>query len=213
MNWITKVAISNQDVFSHGICDTYQWHKKIWDCFPEKPEMQRNFLFRVDPHNEMTQVIIVSPIEPKKPYWCNNDCFETKVIPNQYFQFKKYYFELRANPTLKKVQPMVSDKENNQKKKTQGKRIPLIHTEALYEWLNRKAESGGFKIVSTEKLHIGHPTKYHFSKKHVKGYHSGVDFKGYLEVLDSNQFIQTFEKGIGSAKSFGFGLLVLVISK
>jgi CRISPR system Cascade subunit CasE len=36
-----------------------------------------------------------------------------------------------------------------------------------------------------------------------------VEFQGSLRVVDPNKFRSAFAQGIGSAKAFGFGMLVL----
>jgi CRISPR system Cascade subunit CasE len=41
------------------------------------------------------------------------------------------------------------------------------------------------------------------------GKHVAVDFRGVLRVQDREKFKRTFAAGIGSAKGFGFGLLML----
>ena len=51
--------------------------------------------------------------------------------------------------------------------------------------------------------------EHHFHKKENRGYHGGVQFRGVLEVTDPVKFAQAHSKGIGSAKAFGFGLLLL----
>jgi CRISPR system Cascade subunit CasE len=48
-----------------------------------------------------------------------------------------------------------------------------------------------------------------FVKKNKKGKHITVDFGGVLEVKKRERFKQAFLEGIGTAKAFGYGLLVL----
>jgi CRISPR system Cascade subunit CasE len=43
----------------------------------------------------------------------------------------------------------------------------------------------------------------------MRGMHSAVEFQGALNVTDPAKFHETFTRGIGSAKAFGFGLLVI----
>jgi len=51
--------------------------------------------------------------------------------------------------------------------------------------------------------------EHHFRERENRGYHGGVQFRGILEVTDPARFSQAYFKGIGSAKGFGFGLLLL----
>ncbi len=49
----------------------------------------------------------------------------------------------------------------------------------------------------------------YFEKNGQPGLHSAVEFEGVLTVTDPAKFHETFTRGIGSAKAFGFGLLVI----
>ncbi|MBA3028753.1 MAG: type I-E CRISPR-associated protein Cas6/Cse3/CasE [Desulfobacterium sp.] len=49
----------------------------------------------------------------------------------------------------------------------------------------------------------------HFRKGEHRAYHGGVQFRGTLEVTERGKFAQTYQSGIGGAKSFGFGLMLL----
>jgi CRISPR system Cascade subunit CasE len=49
----------------------------------------------------------------------------------------------------------------------------------------------------------------HFRKKDQSAYHGGVQYRGTLEVTSREDFIKSYQEGIGSAKGFGFGLLLL----
>ena len=99
--------------------------------------------------------------------------------------------------------------------------MPLVKPDELRAWLVRKAEvrsrdtetglyvPGGFRIVEEKLLEISPMVESHFRKKGQAGYHGGVQFRGVLEVTDREKFIESYQSGIGSAKGFGFGLLLL----
>ena len=63
--------------------------------------------------------------------------------------------------------------------------------------------------MEEKPLEIRPMVESHFRKKDLSGYHGGVQFRGTLEVIDPERFIETYQSGIGSAKGFGFGLLLL----
>jgi CRISPR system Cascade subunit CasE len=67
----------------------------------------------------------------------------------------------------------------------------------------------GFSIVDSKPLEISPMIESHFSKKGNHGYHGSVRFRGLLEVMDSEKFAEAYHNGIGSAKAFGFGLMLL----
>ena len=75
------------------------------------------------------------------------------------------------------------------------------------EWLRRKAEQSGFKIIDAPD--IGFCQDQVFRKRSGRGVHTGVRFRGLLEVVQQESFETAFYRGLGSAKSFGFGLLLL----
>jgi len=90
-----------------------------------------------------------------------------------------------------------------------GKRVPLVKPDELCAWLDRKAAAGGFQIDKDKPLEIAPMIESHFRKKGQAAYHGGVQFRGVLEVTDIAQFTETYYTGIGSAKGFGFGLMLL----
>jgi CRISPR system Cascade subunit CasE len=106
-------------------------------------------------------------------------------------------------------------------KRKNGKRVPLVKSEELSAWLIHKGKvrcrdqktgldvPGGFRIVEEKPLEICPMVESRFRKKGQVGYHGGVQFRGILEVTDPVKFVETYQSGIGSAKGFGFGLLLL----
>ena len=62
---------------------------------------------------------------------------------------------------------------------------------------------------SADTLEVGAPVDETFDKDGRRGKHAAVDFTGVMRVTDRDLFIQTFNTGIGSAKGFGYGLLML----
>jgi CRISPR system Cascade subunit CasE len=75
-------------------------------------------------------------------------------------------------------------------------------------WIRRKGEQGGFG-VNEEALRPFSVGREYFEKRGIRGLHSGVEFQGVLDVTDPAKFYETFTRGIGPAKAFGYGLLVI----
>ena len=94
-------------------------------------------------------------------------------------------------------------------RKRRGKRVPLIQPDELRAWIDRKGRAGGFCIVGDKPLEIGPVVKSHFRKKEHAACHGGVQFRGVLEVTEQKNFTETYYTGVGSAKGFGFGLLLI----
>ncbi len=89
-----------------------------------------------------------------------------------------------------------------------GRRVPLGKREELVEWIKRKGDQGGFTVVEATPRTFSRGREY-FERNGRPGLHSAVESQGMLTVTDPAKFHETFTRGIGSAKAFGFGLLVI----
>jgi CRISPR system Cascade subunit CasE len=177
----------------------------VWKAFPGRDSQRRDFLTRLDQRGNGFRLLIVSPMQPVPPDWCPSDAesWKTKPIPDTYFTRSRYVFQLCANPTKKisKERPDGSLTKN-------GRRVPLGKREELVEWIRRKGDQGGF-VVDEATLRTFPRGREYFEKNGQPGLHSAVEFQGVLTVTDPAKFHETFAHGVGPAKAFGFGLLVI----
>lgn len=203
MTHLTQITLNFPLVARLGLNDTYDWHQCVWQCFPGRSFEGRDFLTRLDPFQDGVRLLIVSAVQPTRPCWCLSEFWKTKQIPESYFDSRRYAFQLCANPT-KKILKLGIDAQPTKN----GKRVPLRTREEYLAWIGRKGERGGFSVEESSLCTFQRGREY-FKKKGVLGLHSAVEFQGVLEVVDSGRFRETFEHGIGSAKAFGFGLLVI----
>jgi CRISPR system Cascade subunit CasE len=123
--------------------------------------------------------------------------YDPELQPGQ-----KLVFRLLANPT-RSVMPAGSAPN------VRGKRVTIGRTEDQEAWLKHKAENGGFRVLSVMITNLGEqrlkiPGK---DREIHDARHWAARFDGELEVTDPQAFRQTLEKGIGSGKGFGYGLL------
>jgi CRISPR system Cascade subunit CasE len=224
MNWLASIKVDAETVLTQRMVDSYAWHRRIWeDCFERAPDAKRDFLTRIDQLDRASRVWILATSKPKRPQWCTPEQFAVKEIAPSFLSHRYYAFDLRANPTK-----CIDQREDNGKtilrqngKRTKGKRIPLVKPEELKAWLLRKAQvrsrderagmdiPGGFRIVEDRPLEISPMVESHFRRKGDAAYHGGVQFRGVLEVTNRERFIESYQSGIGSAKGFGFGLLLI----
>jgi CRISPR system Cascade subunit CasE len=223
MTWLAKLEITSEIACATRIFDSYAWHRKIWECFPDTPDAKRAFLTRIDPTEGMFRVWVLSAEKPLCPAWCPPEHFALKEISPSFLSHRYYAFDLKANPTKALVQrdakgqPLLSSAG----KRKRGKRVPLVKPDELRAWLIRKGQvrcldsntkqevPGGFRVVEDRPLEISPMVESHFRKKEHSAYHGGVQFRGVLEVTNLDFFRKTYQAGIGSAKGFGFGLLLL----
>lgn len=227
MNWLARLDVDTEFLRKAGVsADIYTWHQKLWECYPNEPNAKRDFLTRIDQLEGAYRFWVLSQRKPVCPHWCPVDGFAVNEISSSFMTHRHYAFDLRANPVKMQLVPRNADGEtilNDNGKRKRGKRIPLVKPDELRDWLFRKGEvrcrdnstgqniSGGFRIVETKEkpLEIRPMVESHFRKKEHTAYHGGVQFRGILEVTDKENFIQSYQAGIGSAKGFGFGLLLL----
>ncbi|MGO9020536.1 MAG: type I-E CRISPR-associated protein Cas6/Cse3/CasE [Syntrophobacteraceae bacterium] len=227
MSWLARLEVDAEIARTERISDSYAWHKKLWECYPGSPDAKRGFLTRIDQLEGAFRLWILARIKPQRPPWCPVDAFAVKEIAPSFLSHRYYSFDLRANPIKAIVQrgPNGETLLRADGKRRNGKRVPLVNTDELREWLVRKGKvrcrdrdtgldvPGGFRIVQERPLEISPMVESHFRKKDHSGYHGGVQFRGMLEMTDRERFMESYHCGIGSAKSFGFGLLLLAPMK
>ncbi|AKJ65310.1 type I-E CRISPR-associated protein Cas6/Cse3/CasE [Kiritimatiella glycovorans] len=193
MSVLTRIRIDFRTAVRLRIKDSYSWHRALWKVFPQNDT--RDFLYRVDSCDGGFRLYLLSESVPQIPDW---GAWETKRVPESFLGRPVYRFQLCANPTVKR-------KREGRKN---GTRTAIYEESELKAWLNRKAEQGGF-AVNWPATQIGPPINQPFIKKGRRGNHKRVDYQGLLAVENRERFKECFKKGIGSAKAFGFGLLVL----
>ncbi|MCW5982840.1 MAG: type I-E CRISPR-associated protein Cas6/Cse3/CasE [Bryobacteraceae bacterium] len=205
MTVITQVTVDFATAARLGLRDCYDWHQAVWKAFPRRDGEQRNFLTRLDQRREGFRLLIVSSVQPVRPDWCPRDeeSWKSKPIPETFFTRTRYAFQLCANPTRKVARELPDGALTKN-----GRRVPLTAREELVEWIKRKGAQGGFTVVDATLRTFSRGREYFVKKGHA-GLHSAVEFQGVLAVTDPVTFHETFTRGIGSAKAFGFGLLVL----
>ena len=198
MTYLTQILVDKRDVLHHRMTDSYAWHQALWKAFPAPPGASRSFLSRVDHLGQNYRVYLLTDSAPVVQPWGE---WTTREIALSFLNCTHYRFDLRANPTVKRVVRDVS----GQRKKN-GQRTAIYDPTQLHKWLKNKGEQNGFEILNVE---VGSPIPQLFRRKGKPGKHVRVDFQGVLGVFDRERFQTAFETGIGSAKAFGFGMLVL----
>jgi len=201
---LTRILVPYEDaVRLLRIRDTYDWHQRVWQAFSGRDGRSRDFLIRVDRREEAFRVVILSRSAPSKPDWCPTACFSTKPIPEGFFAQRRYRFSLLANPTRKVRSDASGERTKN------GRRLAITRREDLIAWLSRKAADSGFMVEVDTLRTVPRGREFFHKDTRSHGTHTAVEFLGELTVNDPARFRDAVAAGIGSAKAFGFGLLVL----
>jgi CRISPR system Cascade subunit CasE len=198
MSWLSQVHIDKAEAARLQLRDAYTWHQRLWQSFTGRDERERSFLFRIDDRHNLFRVLLLSPEAPAEQSW---GTWQSKEIAASFLQHDYYLFQVRANPTVKRV-----TRGDGGERKKNGRRTGIYDADGLRCWIERKATQSGFELLSFAS---DPPIPYFFVKKGHRGKHIAVDFKGTLRVTNRQEFERAFFTGIGPAKSFGFGLLML----
>lgn len=135
-----------------------------------------------------------------------------KAVGNQYNRLANgmvLRFRLTANPTKK-----IDTKTGPDGKRRNGRRVALFREDEQMEWLERRAEAGGFELLNM----VTQPELFDVAvgQPHVERSRSGltfgsVTFDGRLRIIDEKAFRETLVSGIGTGKAYGFGLLSIAL--
>ncbi|BCX89977.1 CRISPR system Cascade subunit CasE [Methylomarinovum tepidoasis] len=194
--------------------DAYREHQMLWRLFDPAPDARRDFLYRRDVHLGRPRYFILSRRPPVNPLglW--------RIDPPKPFAptlqaGQKLAFLLRANPVVRRGRER-HDIVMDQKKRTGWKTLPpderpplpeLIQQAGL-EWLSGQGERHGFHTDSRTVRMDGY--RQHRTRRAGRAIHfSTLDFTGLMTVTDPELFRKALFQGIGPAKAFGCGLLLV----
>lgn len=206
--FLSQTEIRGEEALKMGLVDPYQMHKRIWDALPYDPGAKRDFLFRSDVSNDVVRILLLSERIPTNS--CEMEWKTTELAPS-FLGHGTYRFRLRANPTHR---CKTYDIERGEEK---HRRFALLGKEEIREWFLRKFTDAGCEIRNIEEdgvkihdLEVSPPKRLRFNNRSAKkGTIYAVDASGSFIVRDEAAFRAAFDAGIGPAKGFGFGLLIL----
>lgn len=177
----------------------YEWHRALWQLFPDRPDDARDFLFRVEQQQTGKGAVLLM-----QSLICPIDTADraTLLAPAKTLNLshiasgQSLRFRLTAN-----VVKAIRDSQNPEKKI----RVPLIRENEQQAWLVRKLEG----TAKVDEVSLQTNTPVFFRRGGKGGKLVTVTFDGVLTVMEPTAFCHLVTKGIGAAKSFGCGLLTL----
>lgn len=204
--------------------DAYQAHQEVWTAFPGVPRGERPFLFslhaRADHHSLLVQ-------STRRPDWTGLDAaVQTKTAPAEVAAGTRLAFALRANPTVarrgfadgqtRRVAVGLSPARAFAQMGREGEH-PTAPAEVaawrdgeLRSWLDRQAARAGFAV---ERAEAGPVVRRQVARagdrRSAPMTIHEVEFTGVLRVDDAPAFAQARAEGIGRARAFGYGLLMV----
>jgi CRISPR system Cascade subunit CasE len=188
----------------------YQYHRRIWRLFPGEPSEPRRtaednrsgFLFRVEKNQTglPARVLVQSQKQPKPADGVT--LIATRSVDPQPSAGQRLAFLLTANPIKNIRDQQFAEKPGKQRDTC---RVPLIHEEEQKDWLARKLD-GAAEIETVSVL--PHQPIF-FRRGNRAGKLVTITFEGVLRVQDPLALVSRLEKGIGPAKAFGCGLMLV----
>jgi CRISPR system Cascade subunit CasE len=212
--------------------DPYRDHQWLWRFFPAQEGSSRDFLFRREDSSSLPRFYAISERPARSPSsaWV----VRTREYRPRLETGDRLRFVLRANPV---VSVRSTDKKTRrhdvvmyEKKRLIAERglqkwadLPREERPLLYDlvrrtcgaWLEKRALNNGFVFRSEEEsfsVDAYQPLKLYSTsvkKRDEDIKFSRVDFSGVLTVTDPESFQKALMKGIGPAKAFGCGLLLV----
>jgi len=193
---------------------SYAVHQAVWRLFPRAEKEPRDFLYRVDVVHGQPQVWTLSERAPKEStLW---RC-ESKPFSPQLRQGDRLEISVRVNPVVmrqKKRHDVVMDLKKRLGWKgldpEQRESEASLVQRALGEWLAARAGQAGFRV---EQMRADGYRQDRFARP---GNKPGVmielglcDLQGVVVVEEPELFLATLRRGLGPAKGFGCGLMLI----
>lgn len=204
----------------------YVLHQQVWRLFPGEAREARDsneaerqgFLFRVEhnPTGRPARLLVQSRRVPVAA--AGIALVGTREFHPQPEMGLKLAFLLTANPVKTIVDAEAEAKPDKLKRHVEKivrrvdqaprqpkSRVPLIKEEEQREWLARKL--AGAAMIEAASVLPHAPT--YFRKGNRGGKLVAVTFEGILDVTDPARLTSLLENGVGPAKAFGCGLLLV----
>ena len=189
--FLNQIEVPWAWALKQGLGDHYKLHQWIWEALPDDPDAERDFLFRSDVKGGVLRILLLSERVPERR---GNIEWKTTEVSDTFLGHGAYRFQLRANPTFRRS--------------SDHKRLAIFDEMKIRDWFTRKLGDAGCAVSDLETTA---PRKLMFRKGGgtCPGTVYSVDASGTLVVRNDAAFRKAFDAGIGPAKGFGFGLLLL----
>jgi CRISPR system Cascade subunit CasE len=201
---------AHSSAFWRQVRSEYAVHQLVWSWFSGNPDARRDFLYRFEQGVGAGRFFVLSSRQPTDPegLWR----IESKPFAPKLLEGQRLRFSLRANPTLRregKRHDVVMD-ARWKARSLDGEKAPTREIdEPCITWLEARGERCGFELAPGEVQVAG----YHQERFGGRGRKdirlSVVDYEGVLTVREPEAFVKALAAGIGPAKGFGCGLMLV----
>ncbi|HEB87803.1 MAG TPA: type I-E CRISPR-associated protein Cas6/Cse3/CasE [Gammaproteobacteria bacterium] len=200
--------------------DGYREHQYLWRLFEKDLDADRDFLFRREQIEGWPRFFMISdrlPVHAKDVWKIESKGYEPHIKEGQ-----QLAFSLRVNPVVtrlseagkKQRHDVVMDLKKRMDYQSMPKAdrpsIQSLIQQAGLDWLAARAGKYGFSFnldAVRVDAYLRHSVTKKVRKKTIK--FSTLDYTGLLTVMDPERFQSALFQGIGPAKAFGCGLLLV----
>jgi len=195
--------------------DGYIAHSLLWKLFPNDGSKKRDFLFYKDETGEFPFFLLFSKDKPME-----NDVFGVcvKNFAPEFMVGDRLAFTLVANPVISRRKEGKSFRCNvlidaRCRRKAEGGSPAEINAEGelvAKKWLIAQGEKNGFSCLPEMIRVDGCRNNYFYKKKKDSPIRfSSVHYEGVLNITEPDKFMKMMEKGLGKARAFGCGLMLV----
>jgi len=214
-----RSGAASDPAFWRTFGSTYAAHQALWRLFSDGAERRRHFLYRVDrkPEGYVFYTLASRPPVDHGGMWA----IESKAFEPDLRDGDRLRFSLRANPVVARKErgekrgkrhDVVMDAKLGLgwKSLSRDARPPLqdLVRQAGGDWLEQRAPRHGFAI-DRERLLVDGYEVHRLREKRGDATISTLDYQGVLTVVNADQFVASVAAGIGPAKGFGCGLMLI----
>lgn len=207
--------ISRVEIPWSAVQNPYEIHRCLWRLFPGEAPASRHgnadqragFLFRTETYQtgRPAHFLVQSRQRPVSVSSIQTlGCREFNPQPQV---AQRLAFVLTANPIKTIIDTQAEAKPGKRpNKQNQFKcRVPLVHEEQQREWLTRQLAAA----ATVESVTVLPHAPLYFRKGGYGGKIVTATFEGILQIKAPDHLLRALENGIGPAKSFGCGLLLV----
>lgn len=218
MSYFSRVSLDRdnpeaRNLLRHLASNAYNEHQLLWGLWGlwgRRPEALRDFLFhrRDEVPGSYYLVSAAPPLESGHGFLVESRPYQPRVEAGD-----QLAFELRANPVVTRRtddgRAVRHDVVTDALAHSEG-RVPRdqLERDAGLAWLARRAEASGFTF-DPEQVRTGAYRKESFQRGAQRVRYSTLDFAGLLTVAEAERFGTVLRNGLGKARAFGCGLLLI----
>ena len=195
--WLSCVKLKYQ---SKRTFLRYYLHTLFWNAFDGCGQNEQPFLFFIQKqYRDEIECLVQSSISPN---WQYRKLGEVEVVGVKHVKFNivegmRLSFNLSASPV----------KNIMKARGVRGEKWPMTNLQDLNRWMEKRAAGNGFKLIHNNfenellKVRKSEEVNAKFFKL------AACQYDGALLVIDPEKMASALMSGVGSKKSFGFGML------